>query len=145
PSARTGLDKEPGEIGQLARAVDQLAARIEKHAAEGAKADHRQFTTALQQTAVAALGQFALTSADFSALLNQAVILITQTLEVELCWILELLPDGKSMVVRAGGGWKKDIVGLSSLSADRSAQAGYALASGEPVVISDLRKEARFQ
>ena len=45
-------------------------------------------------------------SNEISALLNQAVMLVAQTLEVEYCHVLELQPGGKSLLLRAGVGWK---------------------------------------
>src|SRR5262245_13241756 len=106
-STRTGLAEEPGEIGELAHSFDDMAANLEQRVKERDLTEQRSLNRALQQTAVAALGQFALTSDDLSALWNQTVTLIAQMLEVEFCRVLELMPDGKSMLMRAGVGWKK--------------------------------------
>jgi signal transduction histidine kinase/ActR/RegA family two-component response regulator/HAMP domain-containing protein len=144
-SARTGLAGEPGEIGQLARTFDDMAATLQQRVTEREQAEQRSLNRALQQTAVAALGQFALSSDDFSALLNQAVTLISQTLEVEFCRILELLPEKNAMLFRAGTGWKKGVAGSAVISADPGSQAGFTLQSGEPVVITELQNEKRFQ
>ncbi|HLP78236.1 MAG TPA: ATP-binding protein, partial [Candidatus Paceibacterota bacterium] len=81
---------------------------------------------------------------DFSALLNQVVTLVSQTLEVEFCRILELTPDRKALLLRAGVGWRKGVVGSELVDADPRLQAGYTLQSGEPVIIADVRKEFRF-
>jgi HAMP domain-containing protein len=144
-STRTGLASEPGEIGELARTFDEMAAALEQRVKEQEQAEHRSLNRALQQTAVAALGQFALSSDDFSALLNQAVTLVSQTLEVEFCRILELLPEKNAMLFRAGTGWKKGTTGSAAISAGPDSQAGFTLQSGEPVVITDLQTEKRFQ
>jgi signal transduction histidine kinase/HAMP domain-containing protein/ActR/RegA family two-component response regulator len=143
-SARTGLANEPGEIGQLAKSFDGMAADLENRVKQREHDEQSALNRALQQTAVGALSQFALTSNDFSGLLNQAASLISQTLEVQFCRILELMPDGKSLLLRGGVGWNKGIVGLAVIDADPRLQAGFTLESGEPVVISDLRKETRF-
>ncbi|HEY9508895.1 MAG TPA: response regulator [Verrucomicrobiae bacterium] len=142
--ARTGLENEPGEIGQLAQSFDQMAASLERRVQEHEQDQQRSLNRALQQTAVAALGQFALTSSDFNALLNQTATLVSQTLEVEFCRILELMPDQRALLLRAGTGWKRGIVGVALVDADPRSQAGYILQSGEPVVIPDLRREFRF-
>jgi signal transduction histidine kinase/ActR/RegA family two-component response regulator/HAMP domain-containing protein len=144
-SSRTGMAQEKGEIGQLAKAFDNMATALDIRAREREQAEQRALDRALQQTAVAALGQFALTHNDFAALLHQTVILVPQTLEVEFCRILELLPGSNSMLIRAGTGWKKETVGLATISAEPGTQAGFTLSSGEPVVITDLRTDTRFQ
>jgi signal transduction histidine kinase/ActR/RegA family two-component response regulator/HAMP domain-containing protein len=143
-SARTNLGHQPGEIGELAKSFDQIADSLERRAKQQEQDQERSLNRALQQTAVAALGQFALTSSDFPTLLSQAASLISQTLEVPFCRILELLPDGKSLLLRAGTGWKKGVVGATVIDADVRQQAGFTLQSGEPVVITDLRREFRF-
>lgn len=144
-TARTGLADEPGEIGELAQAFDHMAEGLEQHLRDREQTENRSINRALQQTAVAALGQFALTSDDFTALLNQAVSLVTQTLEVEFCRVLELQRDGTSMLLRAGLGWKEGLPDVMTVSADPGSQAGYTLRSGEPVVITHLPTEQRFE
>ena len=143
-SSRTDLADAPGEIGALASAFDQMAAHLEQRVTEREQTEQRSLNRALQQTAVAALGQFALTSNDFPALLNQATLLVSQTLEVEFCRVLELSPDRKSTTVRAGVGWKKGTVGMPGPGAGGRSQAAHTLGSGEPMVIADLRAETRF-
>src|SRR5207244_9749371 len=96
-------------------------------------------------TVVGALGQFSMVSDDFAALLNQAVMLVAQTLEVEYCNVLELLPDGQSMLLSAGVGWKEGYVVKEIVVADAQTQFGFTLTAGEPVVVADLPSEKRFR
>ena len=98
----------------------------------------------LQQAAVADLGQLALKGGDLGGLMDEAVCLVSQTLGAEFCKILEFSPDRKSLVLRAGVGWKKGLVGHASVGSDVQSQAGYTLKSGEPVIVEDLRLEKRF-
>jgi GAF domain-containing protein len=100
---------------------------------------------AMQQTVVAALGQFAITSRDFGALFDQAIMFVTQTLEVEYCQVLELSPDKQTLLLRAGLGWKPGCVGQATIKADPELHEGFALASGEPVVVRDFSKEVKFR
>ena len=100
---------------------------------------------AFQQTVVGALGQFAISDKPLNELLNQVVMLVAQTLEVEYCCILELLPGGKFLLLRAGVGWKEGCVGKVHIPADPNTEAGFALKAGEPVVVADARSEARFR
>ena len=143
-ASRTGLDKEPGELGQLARTFDSMAASLEQRSKEREESEKTLLTRSLQQTVVSALGQFALVSNDFDALLNQAVMLAAQTLEVEYCGLLELLGGGQTLLLRAGVGWKQGSVLHWQESADPHTQAGFTLAAGEPVVIDQLATDRRF-
>ena len=96
-----------------------------------------------QQAAVARLGQHALAGGDFTALLNEAVELVAENLRVEYAKVLELLPDGRRFFLRAGVGWKEDLVGSAIVDGEGS-QAGYTLRSNEPVIVGDLATETRF-
>jgi signal transduction histidine kinase/HAMP domain-containing protein/ActR/RegA family two-component response regulator len=145
-STRTGLGNVKGELGQLARSFDGFTESLQQRAREQVEeAERTLLNRALQQTAVAALGQFAIVSTDIQALFNQVVMLVTQTLEIEFCQILELLPDRHEMILRAGMGWKDNCVGRATVKADSHWQEGYTLDTGEPVVVGDLRAETRFQ
>ncbi|HLO48527.1 MAG TPA: PAS domain S-box protein [Kamptonema sp.] len=99
---------------------------------------------ARQQAAVAYLGQQALAETDLSALMDKAVVLVAQTLEVEYCKLLELLPSGHAFLLRAGTGWQKGLVGNATVTASTKSQAGYTLQAGKPVIVEDLRLETRF-
>jgi diguanylate cyclase (GGDEF)-like protein/PAS domain S-box-containing protein len=99
---------------------------------------------ARQQAAVAYLGQQALAETDLSALMDKAAVLIAQTLEVDYCQLLELLPSGHAFLLRAGVGWQPGLVGSATVSASARSQAGYTLLWGEPTIVEDLRVETRF-
>jgi signal transduction histidine kinase/HAMP domain-containing protein/ActR/RegA family two-component response regulator len=142
-SARTGLKDAESELGVLANIFDHMAESLQQRIKEREAAEKNLLNRALQQTVVAALGQFALTHSDLSPLLEQAVLLVAQTLEVEYCAAFELLPGGQSLM-RAGTGWQSGCVGLATLPVDDHSQAGLALKSGEPVAVADLRTETRF-
>ncbi|MCL1473616.1 PAS domain S-box protein [Argonema antarcticum] len=97
-----------------------------------------------QQEAIAHLGQIALASSNIDTLMDEAVTLIAQILEVEYCKVLELLPDGKAVFLRAGVGWQPGLVGQATVGTGIDSQAGYTLLSNEPVIVEDLRTETRF-
>jgi PAS domain S-box-containing protein len=97
-----------------------------------------------QQAVVVELGQRALAGAALSALMDDAVSRVAQTLDAERCKVLELLPDGHALLLRAGVGWKDGYVGSATVDAGIASQAGYTLLFDEPVVVDDLRTETRF-
>jgi len=144
-SSRTGLEDERGELGELARTFDAMAQSLEQKVKEREQAEKTLLNRSFQQAVVSALGQLALVSSDFGGLLEQAVMLATQTLEVEYACVLELCPGGQELLLRAGVGWKEGLVGKLSLAADPATQAGFTLTAGEPVVVEHPASETRFR
>ncbi|TAD82168.1 MAG: EAL domain-containing protein [Oscillatoriales cyanobacterium] len=99
---------------------------------------------ARQQAAVAYLGHLALGETDLLALMDRTGVLIAQTLDVEYCQFLELLPSGHAFLLRSGCGWSAELVGSATVTASLRSQAGYTLSVGEPIIVADLRVETRF-
>ncbi|WP_413166765.1 PAS domain S-box protein [Capilliphycus salinus ALCB114379] len=97
-----------------------------------------------QQATVAHLGQFALTLSSLDDLFNEALTRMAEVLEVEYTKIVELLPDGEGLLLRAGVGWLEGRVGTTRIQTGNHSQAGYSMLAGEPVVVEDLGKETRF-
>jgi signal transduction histidine kinase/CheY-like chemotaxis protein/HAMP domain-containing protein len=143
-SARTSMLQETSELGELARNFDTMAASLQLRLKDREHVEKALMTRALQQTVVSALGQFTLLNKDFPALLQQASILVAQTLEVEYSEVLELQPDGKALVLRAGVGWRDEAVGSERVPAAPRSQGGFTLAAGAPVVFENLGDERRF-
>jgi signal transduction histidine kinase/ActR/RegA family two-component response regulator len=99
---------------------------------------------ARQQAAVAELGQRALVGTDLSILMEEAASLLAQTLEIEYAEILELLPGGDTLLLRAGIGWQEGTVGYATVGVNSDSKAGYTLRSGGPVIVEDFATETRF-
>jgi GAF domain-containing protein len=118
--------------------------QAEAHALEVKGGEERLKARARQQQAVARFGQRALVETDLQALMDEAVGVVAAVLDVEYCKVLELLPDGRNLLLRAGVGWGKGLVGQATVSAGLDSQAGYTLSSSEPVYVEDLRSETRF-
>lgn len=97
-----------------------------------------------QQAAISELSQAALTATDLQELMDETAQLVSKTLDVEFCKILELQPDGKEFLLNAGAGWKDGLVGKATVSAALESQAGFTLVEGKPVIVPDLKKETRF-
>ena len=99
---------------------------------------------ARQQAAVALLGQRALAGTDLDVLMEQASILVTEVLAVELATVLQLQADGR-LLLRAGAGWPKDLLGRATPELDLGSQASLSLAASEPVIVEDFGVETRFR
>ncbi len=144
-STRTGIAHEHGEFGQLARTFDTMAAALQRRAGEREDGEKRLVQRSLQQTVLGALGQFAFTAQDMAALFEQTVMLMSQTLEVEFCSVLEVQPGEQGLLLSAGIGWREGWVGKVRVAAGPADQMSFVMQAGEPVVIPDLENETRFR
>ena len=97
-----------------------------------------------RQALLSNLSQIALAGIELSFLMEQATKLVAQCLDVKYCQVLELLDHKNAFILRAGVGWKKELIGRATVSNDRASQAGYTLLSEEPIIIKDISQEARF-
>jgi PAS domain S-box-containing protein len=111
---------------------------------ERKRAEDQLRVHARQQASVAVLGERALAGLDIGALLDLAVRTVADTLGVEYAKVLELQPEGRDFVLRAGVGWKAGLVGTHRVGAEQHSQAGYTLLAREPVIVEDLGSETRF-
>ncbi|MFQ5617073.1 MAG: GAF domain-containing protein, partial [Anaerolineales bacterium] len=113
------------------------------HIAERVRAEDALRDSEMRYRSVAQLGQRALANAGLSALLDEAAALVARTLDVTYCKVLELLPDGKALLLRAGAGWREGVMGQVTMGAVDS-QAEYTLLSRNPVIVEDFSTETRF-
>jgi two-component system, cell cycle sensor histidine kinase and response regulator CckA len=107
-------------------------------------AEQQLRAAARQQEAVAHLGQQALAGAARDNLFDTAAKLVARGLDLEFSSILELKPEHRSLVLRAGEGWREGSVGRTLVSAGAGGLAGYVLTTAGPVVIEDLPTDIRF-
>jgi len=99
---------------------------------------------ASQQAAVASLGHRALESDDLDELMAEAARLVGETLDCGYSKVLDLDGDDGTLLLRQGVGWRAGQVGGTTVEADANSQAGYTLASEQPVIVEDLAAETRF-
>jgi PAS domain S-box-containing protein len=134
--------------GRLFRDVDGRPERMVGvcvDATERKLAEAALLARARQQQAVANLGELALRERDLQQLFAQATASVARALGVEYCKVLELLPEGREMLLRAGVGWQEGLVGRARVDTGMDSQAGYTLASEKPVVVTHLSSEHRFR
>lgn len=134
-----------GASDYLIKPINPDALRASLHRiAEARRAERELRIRAEQQAVVADIGRRALQSADLAGLMDEIVARVAETLGVEYCKILELLPSGDAFLLRAGVGWRAGAVGSATVSSGGGSQAGYTLRSGAPVIVEDLATETRF-
>jgi PAS domain S-box-containing protein len=114
---------------------------------ERKRVEREMETRTRQQAVVAELGLRTLEhNDDLQALMDEAVALVASTLEAEYSKIVELLPGGEELLLRAGVGWREGLVGEAKETAGLGSQAGYtALVANEAVIVENLSTEERFE
>lgn len=97
-----------------------------------------------QHEVIAQLGELALREQPLQTLFDTAVREVARVLEVDFCKLLEVLPGGEKMRLRAGVGWQPGLVGQALVDAELGSQAGYTLMVDHATVVDDLATETRF-
>ncbi|WP_137288583.1 ATP-binding protein [Natronorubrum halophilum] len=97
-----------------------------------------------QQEVVAELGQRALETDALDRVLSGASVAVTETLDNEYTEVLELLPGGDELLLRAGDGWRDEEIEAATVPANRDSQAGYTLLTEQPIIVDDLEAEERL-
>ncbi len=109
------------------------------------RAEEEMRTRARQQAAAAELGGRALRATSLQDLMDEVARTVAAALGAEMCDVLEVLPGGQGLALRAGIGWKDGLIGVARIAADADSQAGYTLMSKAPVIVADLLTETRFR
>src|SRR5262249_49855129 len=96
-----------------------------------------------QQAVLADLGLRALAGKSPDELIADVVRSAAETLKVEFIEVLRLLPDGQTLRLEAGTGWREGTVG-STLPPGADTQEGFTLQFRAPVLVADAPAEKRF-
>jgi PAS domain S-box-containing protein len=119
---------------------------VYSHDISARKSAHEQMNRrAEQQARVAELGQRALAGDDLQSLLDEAVGLVARTLDVELVGVAEIAPRGDQVVLRAGVGWREDVVGRPIEREGPESLVRYTLRCRTPVIVEDLGTDPRLK
>jgi signal transduction histidine kinase/CheY-like chemotaxis protein len=142
--ARSGLKEAEGEIGQLAEKFDEMAAALQQRQKERDEADRKLLNRAMQQTAMAAVGQCALTNRDLNVIYEQAVFRVAEMFAVEYAMLFQRLPDGKLHPLAAYGLPLQMTDETQSTTKTRPSQMSWTADTGEVSVVNDWVKEEQF-
>jgi GAF domain-containing protein len=75
-------------------------------------------------------------------LMDEALALVTNNLEVEYGEIFELQSDSESLLLRSGKGWEEELVGQATVPID--SPTGYTLKAKNSLIVEDVFSDARF-
>ncbi|MEG3175425.1 GAF domain-containing protein [Sphingomonas sp. RB3P16] len=98
-----------------------------------------------QQEILAEFGELALRSESLDQILTEACRLVGEALETDLAKVMELQAGGETLLVRAGVGWKSDVIGQVIVEASPGSSEGFALSTGHPAISDDIATETRFE
>ena len=96
------------------------------------------------QSVLARIGSLAVSGTPVQEVMNEAVHLTTETLNVELCKILIPRESDEHLYLVAGIGWREGLIGTLTVEGGTHSQAGFAIRERQPVVVRDLHVETRF-
>jgi signal transduction histidine kinase/GAF domain-containing protein/ActR/RegA family two-component response regulator len=99
---------------------------------------------ALQQAAIAELGQAALKGIGWSELMDRVVSMLTRTFEVEFSSVLQVLPDKSAHKVVAAFGLPSSSAENEVFAAPGKTVASYTLLSGNPIILDGPTTDMRF-
>jgi two-component sensor histidine kinase/CheY-like chemotaxis protein/putative methionine-R-sulfoxide reductase with GAF domain len=97
-----------------------------------------------QQAALAGFGSFAFGESDIGKVLTEAARLCADGLDVPFCKVCRYRPEENDLLVEAGVGWHQGVIGCVVSRADETSPQGRAFITGEPVICTDLNKDAIF-
>ncbi|WP_420563760.1 chemotaxis protein CheB [Thalassobaculum sp.] len=98
-----------------------------------------------QQRAVANIGRIGLSDAPLSFLFDAACRCLVEGLNCAMAKVLRHRPEQGDLLMMAQRGFRDVEVGVSAVPDGSDSQGGYTLISRQPVVVTDLPNESRFQ
>jgi PAS domain S-box-containing protein len=130
--ALSPMRAQNGEIATIIVLVEDISEQ--KHAEEELR------RRAVLQSAVANLGQLALSGASVDFLLMQSAISLRNVLDVDLSEVLQR--KASDFVLVAGAGWDDHEIGISKPGP--GSQASFTVDAAMPVIVEDIAAEDRF-
>ncbi len=118
---------------------------VARDVTERRRSDAEAAQRTAQQSAVAALGVAALEGTAVADLMEEATVLVANTLGVEFCELLECTEDREALILSAGTGWRSGLVRTALLPIGSEFQAGFTWGSRGAVVVEDYEAEQRFK
>ena len=98
-----------------------------------------------QHEAAVQFGLAALRMTRVDDVLREACLVASRGMDSRFAKVLRYLPEENALLLEAGIGWDLAEIGTTKLSADDASPAGYAYASGKPVLSNHLGEEHRFR
>jgi two-component sensor histidine kinase len=98
-----------------------------------------------QQAAIARFGSYALRQSDLLKVLTEAARVCAEGLSVPFSKVCRYRAAENDLLIEAGHGWQRGVVGHVVSRADESSPQGRAFTTGQPSICNDLRKDHNFE
>ena len=99
---------------------------------------------AREQAVSARFSLDALQARNIQTVFDDAAHILRENMNVDFSAIFALPPDGKSMRLCAGAGWRPGDVGSIEIAVDEKTPMGRALQLNQPIIIGDVRRDRRL-
>lgn len=109
------------------------------------RADEVVQTRARQQETIARIGFEATRARTLQDIFDFTTAALAGALAVEYTKVLQLAPDGRSLRLVSGVGWRPGLVGVATVGVGRESQAGFTLQSDSAIYVNDFARETRFE
>jgi GAF domain-containing protein len=108
--------------------------------------DRREYRILLRRQAVlSTFGELTLRSDNLDEILTEACRLVGEAMGTDLAKVVELQKDQKTLLVRAGVGWKPGVVGVVTITITEDTSEAIAFKTGRPMISPDIDIETRFK
>jgi diguanylate cyclase (GGDEF)-like protein/PAS domain S-box-containing protein len=97
-----------------------------------------------QQSTIAALGEYALQEKNLGVVMQRTVGEVARVLGAGFARVLERLPEGRALVLRAAHGWPASAIGTLQVDSGPASAAGKALDATQGIVLADLERDQSF-
>lgn len=124
--AKVTLKKSP-DLTEISRHSDQL----ERWARE--------------QAVTARFSLDALQATNIQTVCDDAAHILRENMSVDFSAVFECSADRKSLVLRAGSGWRRGYVGKVRIDVNEHTPTGRALQLNQPIIIGDVRRDLRLR
>lgn len=101
-------------------------------------------TNTLYEAVLARFGHFALKHKELDELLSEATANVAAALNVKFALGGQFTSEGNRLVLRASVGWDPIQIGRTICADKAGSELGFALQSGNPVIVEDWHRETRF-
>jgi len=108
-------------------------AKVTRDVSERLRQERRMKSRALQETSVAQLGVFALSTGELQPVMNRASAVVTESLGADFCEVLQLVEEGTLLQRRAGNGWPE----VDDVLVPRDSRTQVAWTLGTDAVVVD--------